>query len=67
MAAKKAKPDYEAYLVDGEGDKAFWTKVGAAWKHDDTEGLNIVFTPGLAVSGKIVLRKPNPRARPAAV
>lgn len=27
---QKSKPDYAVYLVEGEGDKAHWTKIGAA-------------------------------------
>ena len=39
------KPSHAVYHVRGgdqkSGKKGFWTKVGAAWLHDDKEGLNI--------------------------
>lgn len=58
MAKAAAKPAYTAYAVAGEGRNANWTRIGAAWAHDDGEGFNIVITPGIAVSGKLVLRPP---------
>lgn len=29
--------------VAGEGDKKRWTKIGAAWAHNDCEGMNLKF------------------------
>ena len=43
-----SKPHLIAYHVrDGEaGDdgkkKGYWTRIGAAWRHEDNEGANIV-------------------------
>jgi hypothetical protein len=51
------RPTFAAYVVEGEGDKAFWTKVGAAWQHDDGQGFNLSLT-ALPVNGRLVLRKP---------
>jgi hypothetical protein len=59
MASSKTKPGYEAFVVSQEGSSAFWTKVGAGWKHEDGRGINLSLTPGLAVTGKIVLRETN--------
>ncbi len=53
---KSNKPTHVAYVVEGEGDSAFWTKVGAAWRHDDGEGLNITLT-ALPINGRLVIRK----------
>jgi hypothetical protein len=56
-AAPKGKsfPTHNAYLVEGEGDAAFWTRIGAAWAHQDGEGFNITLT-AIPVNGRIVLR-----------
>lgn len=35
------KPTHRLYVVTGEGDKANWTEIGAAWPHRDGEGFNI--------------------------
>lgn len=59
MASSKTKPGYEAFVVSQEGSSAYWTKVGAGWKHEDGRGINLSLTPGLAVTGKIVLREMN--------
>lgn len=54
--AKSVKPSHEAFVVNGDGEGAQWLKVGAAWQHDDQKGFNVSLVPGVAVSGKIVLR-----------
>ena len=40
----------------GKG-KSFWTRIGAAWPHEDGEGFNITIEM-MPLDGKIVLRKP---------
>ena len=58
------KPVYYAYVTqetqpDLQGDKnTYWTKVGVAFSHNGKSGLNIVLTPGIAVSGKLILLEP---------
>jgi hypothetical protein len=37
---KQPRP-HGVYVAEGEGDKAFWTRIGAAWPHDDGKGFNI--------------------------
>ncbi|WFU07535.1 hypothetical protein QA648_36985 (plasmid) [Rhizobium sp. CB3171] len=54
---QKSKPDYAAYTVEGDGDKAHWTKIGAAWSHNDGEGFNIQLT-ALPLNGRLIVRKP---------
>lgn len=49
-----SKPDFTVYTV--EGDKAFWTKIGAAWRHRDGDGLNITLT-ALPLNGRLTIRK----------
>ena len=54
------KPTYEVFVVKDakkEGDKPFWTKVGAAWEHGDKEGLNVVLDFPIGVT-EVTLRKP---------
>jgi hypothetical protein len=53
---QKSRP-YAVYVVEGEGEKAFWTKIGAAFAHEDGEGFNILLT-ALPVNGRMVIRKP---------
>lgn len=55
----KSKPAYEAFVVDETGSSPYWTKIGAAWKHEDGKGLNVSLAAGIAVSGKLVLRAPD--------
>lgn len=54
---KSTKPDYAVYVVEGEGDKAYWTKIGSAWSHKDDEGMNITLT-ALPLNGRLTIRKP---------
>jgi hypothetical protein len=35
------RPTHEAFVITGEGESAFWTKIGAAWPHDDGKGFNV--------------------------
>jgi hypothetical protein len=51
------KPTHAVYHVRGEGEKAYWTKIGAAWLHEDKEGLNVSldFVP-LNDTGRLVIR-----------
>ena len=42
----------------GKGNgKGFWTRIGAAWPHEDGEGFNVQIEM-LPINGKIVLRTP---------
>jgi hypothetical protein len=57
------RPSHRAYVVEdrdptaGEDQSGFWTKVGSAWPHKDGKGLNVQLAPGIAVSGRLVLRE----------
>jgi hypothetical protein len=50
-ASTKTKPAYEAFVVDDTGKALQWTKVGAAWNHEDGKGINLSLVPGLSVGG----------------
>ena len=51
------RPTYAVYVVDDNGDSSYWTKVGAAWAHENGEGFNITLT-ALPHNGRLVVRKP---------
>lgn len=50
------KPTHGVYIVEGEGDKAFWTKIGAAWPTSSGEGFTIQLT-ALPINGRLVIQK----------
>lgn len=50
------KPTHAVYHVRGEGENAYWTKVGAAWLHDDKEGLNLSLDYMPIGEGRLVVR-----------
>jgi hypothetical protein len=57
---EKQGPALVAYHVreakDGKG-KGFWTRIGAAWSHEDGEGFNVQIDV-MPIDGRIVLRTP---------
>ncbi|RZI38709.1 hypothetical protein EGT07_32820 [Herbaspirillum sp. HC18] len=57
MKRTQKKPSHAVYVVEGEGDNAFWTKIGAAWEHQDGKGLNITLS-ALPLNGRLVIRDP---------
>lgn len=58
------KPTHAVYHVRGEGDNAYWTKVGAAWLHDDKEGLSVSLDYMPIGEGRLVVRVNKPDATP---
>ncbi|MCH4996153.1 hypothetical protein I1A41_08010 [Pectobacterium carotovorum] len=58
------KPTYHVFVTQENQSNSnrekntYWTKVGVAFAHNSKPGLNIVLTPGIAVSGKLVLLEP---------
>jgi hypothetical protein len=55
--SKPNRPTHNVFVVEGEGDKAYWTKVGVAWQHSDGEGMNITLS-AIPLTGRIVVRSP---------
>jgi hypothetical protein len=52
------QPAYRAYtVVKREGQDDFWLTIGAAFRHQDGDGYNVVLQ-ALPIDGKIVLRLP---------
>lgn len=35
------RPSHTLFMVDGEGEKAAWTEIGALWKHSKGDGFNL--------------------------
>lgn len=54
-ASTKNTPSHGVFVVEGEGEKAFWTKVGCAWHHNDGNGFNVTLS-ALPINGRIVIR-----------
>lgn len=52
---RNSKPTHGVYVIEGEGERAFWTKLGAAWAHNDGEGFNIQLS-AVPLTGRLVLR-----------
>ena len=52
-------PAYIAWHVAGTEEKAFWTRIGAAWPHQDGEGLTLQLDLVPVNGGRIVLRHPS--------
>ncbi|RYG88943.1 MAG: hypothetical protein EON59_02800 [Alphaproteobacteria bacterium] len=52
------KPTHRLFRVIGEGDKAVWTPIGAAWPNKDGQGFSIN-CEAMPLSGRIVMRAIN--------
>lgn len=52
----KNKPEFALFSVQGEGDAARWSRIGAAWPHKDGSGFSIKLE-SLPLSGRIVMRR----------
>lgn len=48
------RPSHAVYLVEGEGESAYWTKIGAAWGHEDGDGFNISLS-AIPLTGRLVM------------
>ena len=46
-----------AYHVSERGEKKFWTRIGAAWDHEDHKGLTVQLDLVPVNGGRIVLRE----------
>lgn len=51
------KPTHDVLHVAGEGKNARWTRLGAAWLHEDQQGMNLAldFMP-VGTDGRLVIR-----------
>ena len=58
--AREAKaPALIAFHVAEKNDKSFWTRIGAAWDHEDGKGLTLQLDLVPVAGGRIVLRVPS--------
>jgi hypothetical protein len=48
-------PTHGVFVVEGEGESAFWTRIGAAWSHRDGLGFNLSIA-AVPLSGRLVVR-----------
>jgi hypothetical protein len=56
MGKRATQPAFRAYTIASrEGQPDFWIPVGAAFKHNDSAGFNIILQ-ALPLDGRIVLR-----------
>jgi len=51
-------PALIAFHVTERGDKKFWTRIGAAWDHEDGKGLTVQLDLVPVNGGRVVLREP---------
>jgi hypothetical protein len=60
MAKKKTtvkRPTHEVFQVlETSKDKSYWTRIGAAWLHEDGEGLSVTLN-AMPLDGRIIIRK----------
>lgn len=50
------RPTHIIWHVEGEGEKARWTRIGAAWMHKDSKGANLIFSL-MPLGGRTLLRE----------
>jgi hypothetical protein len=59
---RKAQPPsliaYHVTEARKEGDKGFWTRIGAAWDHEDAKGMTLQLDLVPVNGGRIVVREP---------
>ena len=53
-----APPALIAWHITERGEKKFWTRIGACWKHEDGEGFSLQLDLFPAAGGRVVLRTP---------
>jgi hypothetical protein len=51
-------PTHRVYAVTKNGDKSFWTEIGAAWAHQDAKGFNVKLDYLPLNGAEIVIREP---------
>lgn len=50
------RPSHYLYAVAGEGEKEFWTRIGAAWPNKDGKGYSVEFVAFPAGNRRVVMR-----------
>ena len=54
----KQRPALIAWHVSERGVKSYWTRIGAAWDHEDAKGMTLQLELMPVGDGRIVLREP---------
>lgn len=54
-------PSFMLWCVEGEGKDARWTRIGAAWLHQDGKGYNMR-CHAIPLQGRLVARAFTPKA-----
>ena len=52
------RPTHRVYAVTKNGDKSFWTEIGAAWAHQDGKGFSVKLDYLPLNGAEIVIREP---------
>jgi hypothetical protein len=55
-------PAFILYRVEGDGQEANWTKIGAAWPNRDGKGFSIK-CEAVPLQGRIIMRAYQPKAK----
>lgn len=55
VAPMKNYPSHGVFVVEGDGDRAFRTKIGSAWAHGDGQGFNVQLS-AIPVGGRLIVR-----------
>jgi hypothetical protein len=55
MSTTTKQPTHRAFAIRKNGEKSFWSQIGAAWPHQDGKGLSVQLF-AMPVDGKLVLR-----------
>ena len=57
--SSKQLPALIAWHVTERGVKSYWTRIGAAWDHEDAKGMTLQLELMPVGDGRIVLREPS--------
>jgi hypothetical protein len=60
QSQRNQQPSHSVYVVEGEGESAFWTKIGSAWPHKSGDGFNVQMSAA-PIGGRMVIYKNTPK------
>ena len=60
---KSNRPTHTLFHVTGEGDAQNWTRIGAAWAHQDGKGFNLDVEMIPMKPGRFVVREAKPKQK----
>jgi len=59
-ATQNNSPAFMLWSVEGDGKEARWTRIGAAWLHQDGKGFNLRCN-AIPLQGRLVARAYTPK------